>query len=351
MVLKLKRLMPDIPQTRLSLITELRSVRSQPIGTPADLAMRNVMTNRIEARITALDKIDQYTPAVDFTPSESQQLCSIIFTYRPALLVENCEFPSPVPASPDINWDNVLSPHRSEIEKAIESVGRIEFSWDNGDEWAMATGFLVAENIMMTCRHVAQFFCDYCDSTDQWTFKTYTKKRRIDYCQEKDPTRELEYKIKEIVKVYDNLDIALFKVTKTTKVSWSDKRQKHPEPLVLADTMPNPANKLYTIGYPNADPTEPNSNMEAVLEGILGVKRLQPGLARSGYYANPEILYHDCSVTYGNSGSCVIDIDTNQVIGLQYKGIYTDEWNEAVALPNLNAGIKNELKQYGIQFA
>ena len=353
-ILKLKRLIPDIPKTQKSLRTELRSIKSLPIRTHVDLVKRNTMANLIEARITALDKIHRGELIASFSPTENLVLRSIIFIHRPAFLIQNGEFPYPVPSSEnsEINWGEILSPHRNDIEKAIESVGRVEFSSNNGDEWNMATGFLVAENIMMTCRHVAEFFCEYNNSNNQWTFKTDKKNRRIDYHEEKDNDKALEFKIKEIVKVYDNPDIALFKITKTTKVSWSDKRQNHPEPLILADNMPNPANnKVYIVGYPNVDTTEPDYNLVAVLEGILGVKRLQPGITKSIPGGDPKILYHDCSITYGNSGSCVIDINTNQVIGLQYRGIYSSDRNEAVALPNLDAGIKNELKQYGVKFA
>jgi hypothetical protein len=312
--------------------------------------------NRLEARISVLHKVDRYRPNTLVSPCEYNEARSIILTYRPAFFIQNGKFPSPVPPSPDINWDNVLSPQRDKIEKTIESVGKIEFKYESGEEWEKsATGFLVAENIVMTCRHVVDDFCDYCDSTDQWTFNTGVKKPRIDYCEEIDPAKELEFKIKEIVKVYDRaLDMALVKVTKTTKVSWSDKRQKHPEPLVLADTMPDLADskELYVVGYPDKQSDEPN--VDEVLgdnEDALGVKRLSPGIVRSSHYPHPQILFTDCSTTNGNSGSCVIDIESNQVIGLLYNGIYLDNWNEAIALPNLDAGIKNELKQHGIQFA
>jgi V8-like Glu-specific endopeptidase len=40
---------------------------------------------------------------------------------------------------------------------------------------------------------------------------------------------------------------------------------------------------------------------------------------------------HDCSKLGGNSGSCVIDLETNQVIGLHFGGRYLGR-NSAVAL-------------------
>ena len=42
-------------------------------------------------------------------------------------------------------------------------------------------------------------------------------------------------------------------------------------------------------------------------------------------------MFHDCSTLGGVSGSCVVDLDSNQVIGLHFAGLYM-QYNEAVAL-------------------
>jgi len=44
-----------------------------------------------------------------------------------------------------------------------------------------------------------------------------------------------------------------------------------------------------------------------------------------------DVMFHDASTLGGNSGSCVVDLDSNQVIGLHFAGKYM-QYNEAVAL-------------------
>jgi hypothetical protein len=44
-----------------------------------------------------------------------------------------------------------------------------------------------------------------------------------------------------------------------------------------------------------------------------------------------DVMFHDASTLGGNSGSCVVDLDSNRVIGLHFAGRYM-QYNEAVAL-------------------
>ena len=44
-----------------------------------------------------------------------------------------------------------------------------------------------------------------------------------------------------------------------------------------------------------------------------------------------DLMFHDASTLGGNSGSCVVDLETNQVIGLHFAGLYM-QYNEALAL-------------------
>jgi V8-like Glu-specific endopeptidase len=48
-------------------------------------------------------------------------------------------------------------------------------------------------------------------------------------------------------------------------------------------------------------------------------------------YPYRALFTHDCSTLGGNSGSCVIDLESNRVLGLHFKGRYL-EANWAVAL-------------------
>jgi V8-like Glu-specific endopeptidase len=46
------------------------------------------------------------------------------------------------------------------------------------------------------------------------------------------------------------------------------------------------------------------------------------------------LLEHDSSTLGGNSGSCVVDLETHQVIGLHFRGKYLES-NTAVVLSKL----------------
>lgn len=72
---------------------------------------------------------------------------------RPALLIQNNKFEEPRTKY----WKDLLEPFRATIEKAITSVGRIEVT-NHPDYVYVGTGWLVAEDIIVTNRHVAQTF-------------------------------------------------------------------------------------------------------------------------------------------------------------------------------------------------
>jgi hypothetical protein len=107
---------------------------------------------------------------------------------------------------------------------------------------------------------------------------------------------------------------------------------------------PLPGRNVYVLGYPAPD----YRNDVAVQRSIFGdryfVKRMQPGAgmpppAGAIFRMEPcstgaeqeDVMFHDASTLGGNSGSCVVDLESNQVMGLHFAGQYM-QYNEAVAL-------------------
>ncbi len=70
--------------------------------------------------------------------------------------------------------------------------------------------------------------------------------------------------------------------------------------------------------------------MNRIFTNVFNVKRLQPG-AIMEVLEPRSLLRHDCSTLGGNSGSCVVDLETNRVVGLHFGGRFS-EGNYAVAL-------------------
>jgi hypothetical protein len=92
--------------------------------------------------------------------------------------------------------------------------------------------------------------------------------------------------------------------------------------------------KVYAVGYPAQDPFNPDPLSEYKLfQGIFNVKRLQPGQVLQ-VLTDKDTVLHDCSTLGGNSGSCLVDLATNQVVGLHYAG-YHRRTNLAIALWSL----------------
>ncbi len=104
--------------------------------------------------------------------------------------------------------------------------------------------------------------------------------------------------------------------------------------------------QVFVVGFPAWDGhrNEPEP-MAEIFKDIFNVKRLQPGEMRR--VSKVQTLFeHDCSTLGGNSGSCVIDLETQRVTGLHFSGRFL-EANFAVLLSKLE---KDKLiKKAGIE--
>jgi hypothetical protein len=106
-----------------------------------------------------------------------------------------------------------------------------------------------------------------------------------------------------------------------------------PVPLKIASHFPGAGQgrEVYAVGYPAWDGrrNDPAPMLE-IFKNVFNVKRLQPG-EMTDLLESQRLFKHDCSTLGGNSGSAVIDLETEQVVGLHFGGRYL-EGNYAVAL-------------------
>lgn len=273
-----------------------------------------------EAR-SALEKLRTHETQAILTPLEETALEAIILLEgRPALLVQGGRFEAPPP-----QWA-ILDTYRTQIEATLGSVGRIEVTGHPSMDW-IGTGFLVASDVVMTNRHVAKEFCRRAGA--KWSFEPGMKPR-IDYAEELGSPRPSEFSLTDVVGIHDTLDLALLRVSRR-----SGPGIKAPQPLQIPHAPKMGAGrKIYVVGYPAWDGhrNEPEP-MREIFKDIFNVKRLQPGSI--GRVSKPQKLFtHDCSTLGGNSGSCVVDLDTQRVVGLHFSGRYR-ETNYAVMLAQL----------------
>lgn len=280
-------------------------------------------TKVMEAGTRAVAKINKEGESAKLTSDEKTGLEAIIHVFgRPAILIQNGTFA----AAPE-GWE-ILEEHRKAIESKFPSVGRIEeLKKLNGG--MIGTGFLVADDVIMTNRHVARFFSIE-GLNNNWKLKIGMKPI-IDYVEEEGAETSAEFRITEIVGIHETLDMALLRVEKTSQTSPGIKQ---PKPLTIASSEPDLSDvrKVYVVGYPASDNggVTPDEVLLRLFSSVFEVKRLQPGEIQAVFDEKP-ILAHECSTLGGSSGSAVFDLETGHVIGLHFRGEFQKE-NHAVAL-------------------
>jgi V8-like Glu-specific endopeptidase len=275
----------------------------------------------IEAGRRGIGKIrtaDDTRPSL--TPEEMLGVEAIIqLEGRPALLIEGGKFEAP-PAE----W-GVLDSYRESIETAIASVGRVEVTGHPRLDW-VGTGFLVAPDVIMTNRHVAVEFSEK-RSGEGWKFIPGITPR-IDFKEEFQSTTEAEFTCVEVIGIQSKVDLALLRIELSATSNGAN-----PAPLTVHYRSPRGyrGRKVYVIGYPAWDGRRNDpAPMQRIFADIYDVKRLQPGTIRSFFVAG-KTFTHDSSTLGGNSGSCVVDLESGKVIGLHFAGRYM-KGNSAVAL-------------------
>ncbi|MDE5461342.1 DNA/RNA non-specific endonuclease [Bradyrhizobium sp. CSS354] len=248
---------------------------------------------------------------------------------RPSLVVQNGTF-----LIPDSRvWRTVLQRTRGNIEQAIARVGRVELHNHMTYQW-VGTGWLVAENIVMTNRHVAEEFA--IGRGAGFAFATNLLGNQIeasiDFREEYEIDLAIEVSVEKILHIAgkNEPDIALLRIA-------SDKAL--PSPIALADKEVEQRQTIGVIGYPAFDSRNGLDAMRRYFGDIFDVKRFAPGKVS---FPTPDEHYfiHDCTTLGGNSGSKVIDIESGKVVGLHFSGAFLSG-NFAVKVSAIKDALRN----------
>ena len=255
---------------------------------------------------------------------------------RPVLLIQNDTYADP--ELPSVAAQ--LAPHRARIEKAIKSVGRVEFI-NHAMPWG-GTGWLVDKNIVITNRHVAEIVAE-ASGHGKFRFRMSLGGvpfgARLDFKEEFGPTaavpREVVLKSVKFIARSDQPDIALLELKPTNPL---------PPPLELQETASADGQSIGIIGYPAYDSRNDPQDIARYFGDIFDVKRFAPGFVTQHAGAQ-HFFMHDATTLGGNSGSVVLDLASGRALGLHFAGTYL-EGNFAVtaseikkALTGLNAMI------------
>jgi hypothetical protein len=169
------------------------------------------------------------------------------------------------------------------------------------------------------------------------------------------------FRIGSVLYVDDEIDLALLRVEFEpeggTPLSTPPSSWYRPKPMTLSLTPPDPARKpVYVIGCPDHDDTATANELSIVFQNIFDVKRLQPGHLTAILMPHDDRVEidHDCSTLRGNSGSCVVSLDTHQVIGLHVRGSREGPgetaYNQAIGLWRLPEKARLMMEAVGVVF-
>lgn len=253
-------------------------------------------------------------------PEYLNQLEALVFPgFRPVLDVKNDQIAS-IPSA----WP-ALRECQDTVKQTILATGRIEVMQHPRASYG-GTGFIVADDLVMTNRHVAELFtrgvgCYPEQKLSFWARRGagWSPRREIGLSSDEERTLNVE----RIELVHPHLDVAILRVE-----GLKDLKYKPLSLMSQTSSFVPEGRTVAVVGYPAYDSRNPLKEQSTIYRNTFDVKRLAVGLLRGqdhsvGYQGEryPTLL-HDCSTLGGNSGSAVMDLRSGLVVGLHFSGLY-----------------------------
>ncbi len=276
-----------------------------------------------------------------YTSGSESGLEAIIERFtRPVYLVRRSTFavpPDNFPNSEQIH--SRLDKARSSLEAGLPSAGRLDLR-NHRLDW-VGTGWMVAEDIIVTNRHVAREFAS--ERNGVFAFRQNLAgppvRASIDWRHEHAQPEESRFRIDEVLWIEPDgsVDVALLRIG-----AQGEDGEPRPAPIMLTTREELDAIEVGTwiavVGYPAQDSRNNAADQQRIFDGIYNVKRLAPGqlTAKRG----TDLLHHDATTLGGNSGSAILDLATGKAIGLHFGGIEGAR-NEAVQAPRVQQVLQN----------
>jgi endonuclease G, mitochondrial len=211
-------------------------------------------------------------------------------------------------------WEERIKKARPMLDVAIPAVGRVDLK--GGSLSWVGTGWLVADDVIVTNRHVAREFATR--EGDKFLFQMGVAQRMaasLDFLQEIDNPNQLVFDLVRPLHIEDSPgpDVAFFEVRKTS----GDAALAKPIPL-SSDIRRKES--VATIGYPAYDSRIPEPDlMKRIYGSVFDKKRLAPGGVTR---VDDTLIWHNCTTLGGNSGSVVLDLETGEAMGLHFSGSF-----------------------------
>jgi hypothetical protein len=288
------------------------------------------LDKRVAAATKSLDIAEESPLALDAGPPtvEGERILETIVRSqgRPVLTIRNNRATTEFLGPESEVWAQRIKAATSILDRVIPAVGRVEVTNHPNFLW-LGTGWLVADDVMVTNRHVAVEFARRGNAG--FSFRMGLNgapiSSRIDFLEEHLGTTSLEYAVESILWIAksDDPDVAFLRVRRRPRA------RPLPKFLALAAKIPD-ADFVATIGYPARDTRVPDQELvKRIFGDVYDKKRLAPGQLVD--IADDE-LQHDCSTLGGNSGSALVSLRTGDVVGLHFAGLFMKA-NFAVPAP------------------
>jgi len=321
----------DVP----GLYDELRNKLDEIAASGTDVA-----TLRVPGAPIAVDEVPEFEEIGD-DDIATERIVAITAGARPVARIRNNAVTTEFLGPDNESWAKAIAESKELIDRAVPAVGRIELN--NSDyPWA-GTGWLIADGIVVTNRHVAEVFARLDRSTSAFVFKpglsTGLVSSDIDFLEEENRLASAEHPITSILWIAppDQADVAFLRVTRASG------GPALPHPIELADEIVEGAT-IGAIGYPARDPSIRDQQLVIAIFGddVYEKKRFAPGRVMR---VDGNRLKHDCSTLGGNSGSVLLDLKTGKAVGLHHGGLVNDSANLAVTAMHVRGLLTTALRR------
>ncbi|MDF3041021.1 MAG: hypothetical protein K0Q71_3727 [Thermomicrobiales bacterium] len=257
---------------------------------------------------------------------------------RPTLLVRGGRLAETPPG-----WE-ISDATREAIERTCRAVGRIEPTGPSAVQF-FGTAFLVAPDVLLTASFIAESFAAL-DANGTWAFQPGMG-ARVDLGEEFGGEEPIEIEITGVIGVDNEHQVALLRAAPQT-------RQGAPLPtaLTIAAHAPEPLERrdIYVVGYPGFDARMNPTLAEQIFKSTFNVKRVMPG--EIVHLAEDGVLHHDAFTQGGTAGGCLVDLETNLVLGMHFGGRYIENsaYKDNMAVPLWPLRGTPLLKDAGVRF-
>lgn len=308
---------------------EPAKARKMPVSPALAAAYEKIPSPALEVRMLAESTPEPAPPEqVEVSAYEKRVAETIVrANARPVLVIHDNKVTTEFIGPDSQVWASRIDKAKSVLDIVIPAVGRVEVG-NNPDYTWLGTGWLVADDTIVTNRHVAREFAR--NGSTGFVFRVGAngglQAARIDFLEEYQRSASLEFAVDSILWIAtpNGPDVAFLRLRRPSSA------RALPKPIPLADSV-QPDDFVVTIGYPARDPRVPDQDLvKRIFGDVYEKKRLAPGRITE---VGPDELQHDCSTLGGNSGSPVLNLN-GAAVGLHFSGLFL-EANYAVPAPTL----------------